>query len=205
MVTMTSIFGNITPATYLENEVASIIKLWIATYLQEVEIQEGRTRGALQTPKSYSTKATMESLADDQLPCCVILSPGLVDAPYKDGEGNYYAHWQIGVGVIVSARDEVNTQAVAKLYGAAIRALLLQKGSHDDITDVQWLDESYDDLQIDDERTLGVAIVEFSVQVESVVNRYGGPADPIPPDPDEQPGSVWPIFESADVEVRKES
>jgi len=200
-----SIFGQILPGTYLEEEIEQRLRAWMPTYLQELELQTNRPRGVLPPPRSYTTQASLETLGDDQLPCCVIVSPGLVEAPWHDGEGSYTALWQLGVGVIVSAKTEVNTKALSKLYGAAVRGCLLQKGAGGYLSGVQWMDESYDDLDIDDERTLGVAIVEFSVQVESVVNRYGGPADPTPPDPETQPGSEWPIFESAHVEVRKET
>lgn len=81
---------------------------------------------------------------------------------------------------------------------------MLQKQSLGGFADgTTWLDESYDDaFQFTDTQTVGAGQVVFAIEVAGVVNRYGGPPTPIPPDPDTQPGSDWPTVEEHTETVR---
>src|SRR4051812_35803706 len=144
---MTSIFGNILVGTQLEVAVMDTLRAWMPTLLQEIEIQLGRTRGEIPVPRYYTTRNEFTSYPEDQMPMCVVVSPGLLTPPTKDGEGIYSAWFQIAVGFAASAKDADASGFLAKIYGAAGRWILLNKGGLGGLgAGTDWDDESYDDL-----------------------------------------------------------
>jgi hypothetical protein len=91
---------------------------------------------------------------------------------------------------------------LAKIYGAAVRAIMLQKPSLGGVSSgIEWYDESYRDVSVDQQRTVRSAVLTFQVWIDGVVVRGAGPTTPIPPDPETQPGSQWPKVEEADATV----
>jgi hypothetical protein len=194
------LFGPIFVPSFLEQAVIDTLKLWLPTYLAEVELQLEREQGLIEPPRSYTTRRRFEKFPEDQIPTCVVVSPGLANEPHKEGDGSHRAEWALGVGVIVSAPDQESTNLVAKIYGAAIRACLLQKSSLGGVASgITWYDESYDDLPSDDTaRTLGAAALYFRVEVEDIVNSRVGPNVPTPP------GTQWGVAETVTVTIEKE-
>src|SRR5688572_31890645 len=121
------------------------------TYLREVELQLGMEIKTLARPRSYTRKNSFESgYVEEQLPRIVVICPGLAEQPYAEGDGSYFARWNLGVGVLVSARDEASTRMLAQVYAATVRAILLQRSSLDGVaTGVFWIDEQYDEFEPD--------------------------------------------------------
>lgn len=199
---MVDIFGPIFVADTVENAVIDTISTWLATYLQEIEVQRGMTRGSVPLIRSYATRNEWATYPEDQLPVCIVVSTGLADPPDVDGEGRYHGWWAVGVGVLAGASESKATEMLAKLYGAAIRAILLQRPSLGGIASgIEWEDESYDDVPVDQDRTLAATLLLFRVWIDDIVTRGAGPAEPIPPDPVNQPGSQWPTADTIDVQV----
>ena len=115
------------------------------------------------------------------MPLCVVMSPGLVDEPYTRESGIFTARWAIGVGVAIAAQTETEANRLSRIYGAAVRGIMMQ---HQDINGlairVDWVDENYDDLptidnQLQQYRSAGVF---FAVEVENVINKWAGPDEP---------------------------
>lgn len=156
------------------------MKKWMPTYLAEIERQMFATNTRrFPEPRSYQRLPDLESWAGEQLPGAVVVCGGTADDPRIEGNDKYIAEWSVGIGVVVSADTMVNTQDLAKVYGAVVRAVMLQKRDLEGFaTGVRWLEESYDDLPPEDARTLAVAYVTFAVQIADVVSRRGGPATP---------------------------
>jgi hypothetical protein len=205
-----SVFRPIFVGAILEQAVIDTIKKWAPTYLREIERILGRQMGDIPAPRSYTTRRRFEKFVEDQTPTIIVVSPGTADEPSMEGDGHYRAEWALGVGAVVSTSTQESTNLVAKIYGAAIRSLLIQHGSLGGVASgIRWMDESYDDLPSDDsDRTLGSAALYFRVEVDEVVNRYGGPDGtffPAEPDPDLQPGSEWPPAETVEVTLLKEA
>lgn len=198
-----SIFGTIKDANQIEVAVRDTLKNWFLTYKREFELQRGLDEDALPNPRSYVIATEVDRDAEDQLPSIVVVSPGLApDEPMHRGDGHYVAQWSIGVGVFVSAIDRAATSRITRWYCAIIRAIMLQKASMGGIVvGTQWVDESYDELDFDDGRTIGSGQVVFWLELEDVVDRHGGPAEPTVPDPDTQPGSNWPLVDTALVDI----
>jgi hypothetical protein len=199
---VSSSFDTITVGTDITTSVIETIRKWMPTYLQEIELQLGRERGLIPPPRFYTTRNKFMSYPEEQLPLCVVVSPGLTDAPTKDGDGCYNGWYGVGVGFVAQARDDVTADFLAKVYAADARAILLQ---HQDMgggtAGTEWIDEIYDDdIAEDENRTLKASYVLFRIYVENIVNSYGGPVGPIP-NPDTQPGSDWGTVETVETEV----
>lgn len=196
------IFGEITVGTEIEVAVMDTLRIWMPTYLEEIELQKGRTRGEIPPPARYTTRNRFDSFPDDAMPLCVVVSPGLAEKPRKEGSGIYSAWWAVGVGFAAVARDADAAGFLSKVYGAASRAILLQHGSLGGSAEgVEWEDESYDDLVDDEERTVRACYEMFRVFKYDIVTKGGGPSDPIAPDPVTQPGSTWPTAETVVIDA----
>lgn len=199
---MSDIFEPIFNAHRLQQRVIMLLDYWFPTYLREMQVQE-QTAGdpPLPEPRNYTTRSRFDKFPEDQLPLCVVVSSGLVGDPWVEGDGKYSGWFSIGVGLIVSARTAEESDHLGKLYAAAARAILLQHPSIMGIAaGVEWVDESYDELPSDQDRSLSGNLVVFRVLVEDIVTRNVGPREPIP-DPDTLPGSDWPTADDVIVDV----
>lgn len=206
---MSDIFGPIFSSATLERAAIETIKAWMPTYVQELELQLPEyQRGTVPLPRSYASRTTFEEFPGEQLPLVVVVSPGVVGDPSPEGDGRYTAWWELGIVVVAEGRSEDDSNSLVKLYGAAIRAIMLQKSSLGNIASgVEWTDESYDNVvEAEEQRTLRGVSLTFIVQIDDVVTRSRGPAEPIPPEdaPTTLPGSQWPTAELVEVEVNKE-
>jgi hypothetical protein len=174
-----STIGPIVSARDVEAAALATLKKWSSTYLGEAEDQHGRDRGALPRLRSYTTTNSFDKWPEDQLPCALLVCPGLAEPPKAEGNGHYRAVFAVGLAVIVSARTEVETEALAKLYVAALRTCLIQQPSLGGFAaGLDWLDESYDDLPSEDLRSLGAGQAIFAVHVNDLSRRYSGPPHP---------------------------
>jgi hypothetical protein len=210
MSTSLDIFLPIKDGSQLESAVMEHLAAWMPVYLRELEVQRGWPDDQhLPNIRSYVTFSNFDHFDEQQLPSAVVSSPGLSAPPRMEGSGTYTAIWSVNVTVIVSAKDQVSTNTLAKMYAAAVRGVMVQKPSLGGFSvGVVWKNESYTDLgSSDGERTFAVGSGQFDVTVDEVINKMGGPrtypsADP--PDPATQPGSQWPDAQEVDVDVEKE-
>jgi len=181
-----NIFGRIVAGSDVEMWVAQLLAKWFGTYLAEVERQHGIPSCFYQRPLSYSmpTAPTFDKWPEDQLPALVITSTGTPNQR-KDGHGTFRCRFLIGVYALCSARTARETHDMARLYCAAVRALLIQRPSLDgEASGTDWIDEDYTDLVFDDTRTLSVAAVHFGIDVDDVTTYGAGPRD-VQPNADE--------------------
>lgn len=188
---MPDVFGNIIIGTQVETAVIDTLVMWMPTYIREIELQLGRAQNLIPPPKTYTTRNEFTSFPADLMPLCVVVSPGLADPPTTEGDGTMSAWWSVGVGLAAAARDADASGFIAKIYGAAARALLLQNASLGTFAQgVEWVDESYDDLVTEEERTIRACYNVFRVKVWDIVTKGAGPVAPA--NPATQPGSTWP-------------
>lgn len=187
-----SVFGNLLTGRDVEQDVLEHLQTWMGTYLAEVERQSGLA--PLPPVRSWTSHNEFDKWPEEQIPCVLIVSPGLAGAPVKDGDGTYRASWSLGVAVIVSGASRDDTNHLAKLYSAAVRAILLQHpGLADDCRGVTWVDERYDDLPPEDGRTLAAGQNVFAIEYTNVLNSRLGPAAPSE-DPEE-----WVLVDSHEI------
>lgn len=200
---MASLFGPIIHAGMVEDAAAATLKLWLPTYLREIERQHDRAQLALPDPKSwlvYSQADRPEDWPEAGLPAILLMCPGLKAAPEREGAGTYRARWDLQAGAVVSASRPSQTRQLAQLYGAAIRAAILQRPSLGGFAQaVTWTDEANGDMSPVDSRSLGYTSVAFTVDVTDAVDAMGGP---ILPDAAAHPDSPeWPDVTLADATV----
>lgn len=176
---------------------------WFPTYLREIELKQGLVEGKIPPPRTYTTRNEFASFPEDQMPICVVISPGLAGEPHKEGNGTYSGWFSLGVGVLASAATEEDTNFLSKVYGAAVRAIMLQKQGLGGICKgIEWADESYNDLpDIDQTRSIRASQWIGLAYIDNIVDQYGGPNGE--PDPEEQPGSEWPVILTGDIIVQK--
>jgi hypothetical protein len=204
---MSDIFGPIFDGSQLTRSVIETLKLWFPTYIREIELQRGYTPGEIQPPKTYAERWVFDSYPDDKIPAVVVVCPGMAEAPHSDGDGTVNGWWALGVGIIAAASTEDNSERLAKIYGAAARLILNQKGWLDEAAEyngIEILDETFANIpDIEQARTMRSANVIARVQVLNMWNKYGGPAIPDPPDPINQPGSQWPEVEEVFTTIER--
>ena len=186
-----SIFGPIVTGADVERAALDTLKLWTPEYLAWVERATGREVGSLPRPRSWVASISIDRWPEEQLPSVLLLSTGLAEEPARDGRGVYRAKFALGLAVVVSARDRRETDDLAKLYTAALRAALLHNQTLGGLAEaVEWVDERYDALPGDRQRRRQLAAGQavFRVEVHDVVAVKAGPSaprqDPYPPYPD---------------------
>ena len=198
-----SIFQPIFAAHSLELAVMQTLRDWMPTYLREIELQQSLPEGQIPPPKTYTTRNEFTTFPEDQMPICVVISPGLSGEPYTEGNGTISGWWSLGIGVLASAATEEDTNFLSKVYAAAVRAIMVQQSSLGGMcSSIEWVDESYDDIPTDvQERTIRAAQWIGRALIDNVVNRSAGPE--VPPDPETQPGSTWTDIDSGSIIVQQ--
>jgi hypothetical protein len=177
-----NLYGAVVTARDIREAVIGNLKDWSPAYVGEVSAQSGRARcgdGALPPFRSFGTGTSFSTFPEDQLPACVVVVPGLTETPVRQGDGTYLAEWSVGIGVVVSGKDRDSTDDLVRLYSAAVRMAMIQKPSMGGFAlGCRWIDENYDELAYDDSRTIAAGIVSLGIEVDAVVNSFGGPKVP---------------------------
>jgi len=203
MTSISPTIGQIVTGEAVEVAMLDTLQTWLQTYIAEIERQTGRDPESIPMIRSWSTSTQFDAQSEDQLPRVMLIATGMSGEPQRDGSGSYDARWGVAVGVIASASTQSATNALAKLYAAAIRTAVVQHRSLGGFAlGTEWLDERYDDLTTDGIRTLAGARLVFEVEVADIV-RSNGPRD-VPEDPYEAPADLVEI-ESADATVTLEA
>lgn len=182
------VFGPIITGSDVLDAVQDTIATWQTTYLAEIERRTDRTAQALPLIRNYTRTPDFAGWPEDQLPSCLLVCPGLENAPVQHADGTMDMTWSVGVAIVVSASTLAATNDLAKVYAAAIRTLLLQQPSLGGFAQgLSLTDESYDDMASDDGRSLAAGQVVFNVDVRSIGNAHMGlPAPPEDPYTDPQ-------------------
>src|SRR3954469_11008205 len=94
--------GPIVTAHDVEQAALATLRKWASTYLGEAEDQHELTRGTLARPRSYTATNSFDKWPEDQLPCVLLVSPGLAQPPNVEGNGRHRAQWALGVAAIIS-------------------------------------------------------------------------------------------------------
>lgn len=196
-----NVYGQIITGTDVRSAVRSTIEKWIEAYLAEIGAQHGRERDDLPPFRSYrATPRGFQHWPEDQVPACIIVSPGPASNSIEKHRNLYGAEWPIGVGVLCSSLDQDSTNELVELYVGALRALLIQNASLGGFaSDTHWIDEDYTELTFDESRTLAGGTVNIGVRVDAVLDSSAGLVVP-PLDPISDPGPV-PVVEVAESVV----
>ncbi len=198
-----NIYGQIITGADVRDAVEQHVRTWTLGYLGEVAAQAGFPRNYLPDFRAYTSDIQLENgLTDEQMPCLLVVSPGLSSPPVKRGDGTWKTTWTINLTVVVSARDRMSTLRNVELYTAAVRSAVMQQPSLGGFAlGCNWLDESYDALRLEQAPNIGAGIVSLEVEVGPVVDSTKGPITP-PAAPLAEPPANWGVFQTSDLETQ---
>lgn len=189
-----NVFGKITTGKAVRSAMKAHLELWFPTYLAEVARIEGQNPATMPVFRSFVSALDMPDgkYEEYQMPCCVIVAPGLLREPERHG-GNMIATWAVSVGCVVSGQNRENTLTLSEMYAAAVRGAVVQNPSLGGFaTATDWLGERYDDIPNDMLRTLAAGSVQFAVEVYSAITPSAGPDQPLSnPIPDPGPRATF--------------
>jgi hypothetical protein len=210
-------------AHHVDDAIVKILKNWDRTYLQEVARRSDEEVDELRPFRSWRVSFELEKMPEDTPPVCIIANRGIQEPPRKHNSARrpgqaYSAQWLYRVGVLLSAKGKkINAspraERLAKMYCLAIRQVLVQKREEFEewenpderiIGMIDWVDEGYDGLESDADRTICLAWSEFLVTVPEAATWGTGPKVTVP---DEDPGDpeipVWPTVTTVIPEIIK--
>jgi len=209
---VSTVFGPLVSGRAVERAVTFTLKHWMETYLRNRELATGRAEESVARIASWREFNQFDDKKpEDQLPFLVVICPGLAgsDYPKQEGDGGFRAEWEVVVGIIAAAATGQDAKdLVEDVYCPVIRQIMLQKQSLRNWTSpdadpfaagTKWIDESYEDVTLDADRSLASGQLTFWVEVDNVINRFAGPAAPA--DPDTQPDSDWPTVATTHLQV----
>lgn len=196
---MDNVFGDAVTKGDVVRATLETLSKWAPTYCAWRSRASGLT---VPPPRRFLALRDMDNLPRVDPPLVLVACSGVADAPTKGSRRTYRATWAVGLLGIVTGRDRDDTDAVCEEMGAALRALLVHKGSLGGFAEgTEWLDERYDALPDRDRRQLAAVRLEFSVDVREVLSGTG-PAMPNPTTP--IPDRPTVREDGAEVEVRAE-
>lgn len=183
------LYKDIISVDEIEDQITTTLRFWMPSYQAEVCRQRGIDPTSLPAIRSWTTMQNFRKAPEEQTPAVVLINAGTNGAPAKAGAGWYRAQFVIALAVITSALDGDASNKVSKIYQAALRAIMLQKKAGGNmITDVEWVGESYDELDAGTKAMLASATGTFQVVADGLVKATG--AGPLVPDldaPDDLP------------------
>ena len=216
------VFGPIMGGHDVDLILYGMIEYWIATYLREIGRRAGMDPDELKPFRSYRVSHELEKMPEDQTPGLIIVNEGLVQNPTKVGSGKtgsgipgqpYGAVWQYQLGSLVAAKGKKISAAprantLAKMYTTAVRLIMIQKRGMDYVDPrlgmIDWIDEGYDGLDSEDDRTIALHHADFYVATPAAAAWATGPIARDEPDvPGDPDIPLWPLVTSADVDVIK--
>lgn len=202
----TNIFGQIVTAPDVEDAMVTTLQAWAPDYIAEVGRKAKPTPLVLPAVRGWNVVPhANDKWLEDQTPLVLVASPGLKEPPAMRGDGSYTTGWEVGVGVVASARDQATTERLCKLYVAALRTVVVQHKSLGGFaSDTVWVapGERYDDLPTEQTRTMMIGSLHFTVYVEDTVNGRHGPQQPSS-NPQTDPGP-WPTAQRTYLTVDPE-
>jgi hypothetical protein len=200
-----SLVGTIKHSGQVERAVMQRLRDWSSHYLAEVEAQDGRPRGFAQRLRSVQSISELRRWPEDQLPAAFVVASGSTEPPEKLSTGYYQHRLAVGVMVVCSGAEEIDTRLLAQMYGAAVRASLVKNRTLGGVAETtEWVGESTDDLPIEESRTLQATIQLFEIVQGDVVSWKDAPTTPTEPPIDPLPPlPPWPAAEDVDADITK--
>lgn len=199
----------------VEMAVENTLRAWFPAYLCEAERQHGFEAGQIAWPRGWAHSGSdLEKMAQDQLPCFVIMSLGITNAPVITAmpvtlgkpiqlpAGNMTAVYGIEVASVHNAAWDTFSRRNSQLYAVAVARCLLQRPLAGLDSTVKQRSEAYDELNFERTRTYSASIVSLDVTVESVGWTDGGPPPVATPPADPTlPFEPWPTVVETRVDV----
>jgi len=164
----------------VEDKIVEVLKKWMESEIFLITSSRGLDMLAL--PLSYNVRPENDKFTEDHLPAVIVASLGTEGPPRKDGSGTYEANWKVSVVVVVNGNSRESTNRNARIYAAAVRAILVERRGLDGMsTGGRWDGESYDEGPAEMGRTLAATTIDFTFTIPNVAGRLDRLAEPIAP------------------------
>lgn len=185
------------------------LRLWMPDYIRNAERQEGYPAGRAELPRSFPVAPDLRKMPEQAIPAVVVQIPGLSDqGAHRMAKGEVGQQWIVALSGLVHGRDAADTEALADVYGLALRLLMLQQvgnfvttpgyaGPPLDVELVTYADEGYDDLPWRRSRTLVAATATFRVDIRGTAQMAG----PLTPSLDPLNPEAWPEVTSTELQI----
>lgn len=203
---MPSVFGDFVDGADVEVALLEHLKLWMPTYVEEVRRQkdplEDTWRSVAPIRSFTVVHQADQKWPEDQLPMLLAYAPGLAAEPDAEGAGPMGAIYECALTAIASGSGMADSKALARLYATAAKGAILQHESLGGFAlGTRWTNEKNYPLTgfADRERSLMAVSAVYQIEVEAVLDRHAGIAEP-EVDP-ESPADPLPEITSTDVEV----
>lgn len=189
------VFGRIIHAGQVEDAVREALQERFSTVLADAETQWGMPPGTLRRParRDWVRTTDPEQIPVAELPTVAIENVGALEEPGRDEDGHVAITFGINIAIFAKGRNRDEALDNARMLLAAMRATFVGRNSLGDFADARWLiDEGYDVIAANRERTLAAAELVCAVRVGNVATVGAGPEVilPFPPDvPD------WPDYD----------
>jgi hypothetical protein len=200
-------YGPLIPPSMVERELLRILKIWSGAYIAALAGQARGNRAALQGVQAWERVGRFPTdLPERLLPYVAITSSGSAETPVRDAE-SYSSRMLFSIGVIAGAggeNAEEDARDLAGDYGHALTAAFVHKGiSSPLITDVIWRVQNLGERPPIADLSVQAAVNTFWVDVDGVLDLYGGPPTP-PPDPVPVPPGL-PQVEEVELTIDTET
>lgn len=151
----------------------------LGAYLDEISRQVGQAAVRVERPRSVTVRERASRFADEQLPTIILVCPGTIGEPQRDGEGLYSATWQMTVAAVSQATDPDIARAVASdLCVAATAVLLHELPRLPGVVSAMWAGEAADDVPIgNDQRSRAIMARGIEITVQDIVCDLAGLPD----------------------------
>lgn len=204
------VFGPSIDSSDVEAALLAFLPKWMPTYVERQRRRkdpkgERWAADAVKPPRSYRvTHLATEKWPEDQLPCIIVRSPGMIADPDVNGDGSVDGTFGVTLFAIAAGMDEEDSKALSRLYGRAAAEAIMQ---HPDLGDfashVGMGAEENAPLTrgVEAERSLAVVSTRFVVVVQGIMNVWGGPADPLEDPTEEAPDP--PVAKTTHVAIEQ--
>lgn len=211
-----SIFGRVVSAHQVSQALISTIKQWQPYYLNHIARAHGEPFERFAGLRGFRVATEMEAMPEDQKPLLILVNQGLRDEPIRSSAANrigkhYTAIWEYDLGIQVVAKGtKVNAEpraiALASMYSAAVRLLLLQQRDPGELISMtDWVDEQPGGLDSSADRTTCMVIATYLVTVPMSASSGTGPdLDWLPDEPPPlAQDPEWPLVTDPSATVEK--
>jgi hypothetical protein len=214
-VTVSAFWGPLVTAVDVDVAVLRTLRAWLPHYLTQAEVERGMTVGAVARPKqeSYANTISDDEWPEHRMPA-IVITTSRAEGYEMAGDGMYSVGWRCRIAAIARGATPGEARAVAALFGACVKRVLVQQGSllgaangvRPVLSDLVAVEDTNTP---DEERYLAAALEDMIVFVDQVVQAGVGPFDPPdpddeiypPPDPDDPNTPYDPFTTVGDVNV----
>ncbi len=206
-------FGPIITEVDVDEAILGMLKLWLPTHLAVIERERDKDVGFLARPRvaDYANVLDDDEFPDHKMPAILVTTAQTEGVPEKDGDGFYYAAWNVTVSAVVRGQRPAHTRWLASLYGGAVRRAMVQMADGVGGLDgeIRWAGSNLAPVADPQNagRYLAASVGRYVAYLDRVVQEHNGPAvpnDPFDPDPAGDPNTPYdplPTVASITVEV----